>query len=140
MAVPDGAWIWELEWQTLRQGDCGLVFNLDDLLNGYFISLDTERGKAQIRAWGNRLERVFQNYIYESLQVGEFTAIPDRRYLLRLIRWGGYIELSVNGVVRLSLVDTRFSGRSIGIYLESAEVTLSSAGLQALEGPGQDQV
>jgi len=134
----EGSWIWELEWQTLLQGDCGLVFGLDDLLNGYFISLDTERGKAQIRAWGNRLERVFQNYIYESLQVGEFTPIADRRYSLRLVRWAGYIELSVNGVVRLSLVDTRFSGRSLGIYLESAEVSLSMPALRILEPPGRD--
>jgi len=137
--VGEGAWIWEMEWQTLRQGDCGLVLALDDLLNGYFISLDTERGKAQIRAWGNRLERVFQNYIYESLQVGDFTPIADRRYLLRLIRWGGYIELSVNGVVKLALVDTRFSGRSIGIYLESAEITLSAPCLRDLERPVRDQ-
>jgi len=136
--VGEGSWIWDMDWQTLRQGDCGLVFGLDDLLNGYFISLDTERGKALIRAWGNRLERVFQNYIYENLQVGEFTPIADRRYSLRLIRWGGYIELVVNGVVRLSLVDTRFNGRSIGIYLESAEITLATQSLQMLEGPGRD--
>ena len=135
----EGSWLWEMEWRTLQQGDCGLVFGLDDLLNGYFISLDTERGKAQIRAWGNRLERVFQNYIYETLQGADFTPIPDRRYALRLIRWGGYIELSVNGVVRLSLVDTRFSGRSLGIYLESAEVTLATLSLHALEAPQNDQ-
>jgi beta-fructofuranosidase len=134
----EGSWIWEMEWQTLRQGDCGLVFGLDDLLNGYFISLDTERGTAQLRAWGNRLERVFQNYIYESLQIGDFTPMPDRRYQIRLIRWRGYIELSVNGVVRLSLVDARFSGRSLGIYLESAEITLTSLSLRTLEGSGAD--
>jgi beta-fructofuranosidase len=134
----EGSWIWEMEWQTLRQGDCGLVFGLEDLLNGYFISLDTERGTAQLRAWGNRLERVFQNYIYESLQIGDFTPMPDRRYQIRLIRWRGYIELSVNGVVRLSLVDARFSGRSLGIYLESAEITLTSLSLRTLEGSGAD--
>lgn len=131
----EGAWILDLEWQSLQQGDCGLVFNLDDLLNGYFISLDTDRGKAQIRAWGNRLERVFQNYIYENLQSGTFTAVPDRRHALRLIRWGGYIELSVGGVVRLSLVDARFQGKGVGIYLESAEITLAQMSLKQLDPP-----
>ncbi len=133
------SWIWELEWQTLQPGGCGLVFNLDELLNGYFISLDTERGSAQIRAWGSRPERVFQNYIFESLQTGEFTPIADRRYALRLIRWGSYIELSVNGVVRLSLVDARFAGHRLGIYLESAEITLSALSLRFLEPPVHDQ-
>jgi beta-fructofuranosidase len=133
-----GSWIWEMEWQTLQQGDCGLVFDLDGLLNGYFVSLDTVRGTALIRAWGNRLERVFQNYIFENLQGGDFTPIADRRYALKLIRWGGYVELSVNGVVRLSLVDARFSGRTLGIYLESAEITLASMTLRPLEKAGQD--
>jgi len=135
----EGAWLWELEWQTLRQGDCGLVFNLDGLLNGYFISLDAERGRTLIRAWGNRLERVFQNYIYETLQTGDFTPSPDRRCTLLLIRWGGYVELSVNGVVRLSLVDTRFSGADLGIYLESAELSLARMSLRHLERQPPDQ-
>ena len=137
--VAEPFWIWELEWQTLQQGGCGLVFDLDERFSGYFISLDTERGTASIRAWGSRPERVFQNYIYEGLQTGEFTAIADRRYALRLIRWGSYIELSVNGVVRLSLVDARFIGRRLGIFLESAEIALSSLSLSFLEPPVHDQ-
>lgn len=68
--VAEPFWIWEMEWQTLQPGGCGLVFDLDDHLNGYFITLDTERGSAQIRAWGSRPERVFQNYIYDGLQCG----------------------------------------------------------------------
>ena len=139
LPVDEPFWILEMEWQTLQPGGCGLAFDLDPLLNGYFISLDTERGTATIRAWGSRPDRMFKNYIYEGLQVGEFTAIADRRYALRLIRWGSYIELSVNGVVRLSLVDGRFAGRSLGIYLESAEVTLSSLSLRFLEPPVHDQ-
>ena len=115
------------------------MFDLDEHLNGYFIFLDTERGTAHIRAWGSRPEQVFQNYIYEALQAGEFTPIADRRYALRLIRWGSYIELSVNGVVRLSLVDARFIGRRLGIFLESAEIALSSLSLRFLEPPVHDQ-
>ncbi|HLO65686.1 MAG TPA: hypothetical protein VK188_01620 [Holophaga sp.] len=138
--VGHGSWILELEWQTLRQGDSGIVFAMDDHLNGYFVSLDAEKGRAHIRAWGNRLERVFENYIYESLQVGDFTPIPDRRHRLRLIRWGPYIELSVNGVVRLSLVDARFSGGNLGLWLESAEVALAPPLLMALEPPAHERV
>jgi beta-fructofuranosidase len=138
LAVPEASWVWEMDWQTFRQGACGIVFALDDRLSAYFIDLDTERGSARIRAWGCRPERVFQNYIFESLQSCDFTPIADRRYALRLVRWGSYLELSVNGVVRLSLVDSRFTGRSIGIYLESAEVALAALTLNPLEDPAHD--
>ena len=65
--------------------------------------------------------------------------MDDRRHSFRLIRWGSYIELSVNGVVRLSLVDSRFTGRNLGVYVESAEVALAGLTLHTLEGPRHDQ-
>ena len=128
------AWIWEGVWQTRQQGRCGLVFGLDDQLSGYFIFFDTERGSVRILAWGARPERIFQNYLFENLQVGEFTPVDDRRHSFRLIRWRSYIELSVNGVVRLSLVDPQFQGRHLGVFAESAEVALSSLQFHTLEG------
>jgi beta-fructofuranosidase len=127
-----GAWIWEGVWQTRQQGRCGLVFGLDEQLNGFFVFLDTERGRARIQVWGALPERVFQNYIFENLQTGEFTPVDDRRHAFRLIRWKSYIELSVNGVVCLSLVDARFLGRNLGVFLESAEVALTGLRLHTL--------
>jgi beta-fructofuranosidase len=132
--VDAGAWIWEGVWQTRQQGRCGLVFGLDDQLSGYFIFLDTERGSARILVWGSRPERVFQNYLFENLQSGEFTPVDDRRHAFRLIRWKSYIELSVNGVVRLSLVDSRFTGKHLGVFAESAQVALSGLKFHTLEG------
>jgi beta-fructofuranosidase len=134
----EASFIWEGVFQTLQQGHCGLVFGLDDQLSGYFISLDTERGGVRIRVWGTKPERIFENYIFEDLQSGEFTPVDDRRHAFRLIRWGSYIELSVNDVVRLSLVDGRFTGRNLGVYVESAEVALSCLHLHALERPSHD--
>ena len=138
-AVEAGAWIWEGVWQTRQQGRCGLVFGLDDQLNGFFVFLDTERGRARIQVWGALPERVFQNYIFENLQTGEFTPVDDRRHTFRLIRWKSYIELSVNGVVCLSLVDPRFLGRNLGLLMESADVALSGLQLHTLELQG-DQI
>lgn len=132
------SWIWEGEIQVHQQGQCGLVFDLDDQLNGYFISLDAVRGFALIRAWGSRPERIFQNYIYEDLQFATFPPNPEGRFRFRLIRWGSYIELSVDGIVRLTLVDSRFKGRNLGVYAESAELTLGAQTLHTLEGPGHD--
>ena len=132
-ALDAGAWIWDGVWQTRQQGRCGLVFGLDDQLSGYFVFLDAERGGLRILAWGARPERVFQNYTYTKLQTGEFTPVDDRRHSFRLIRWKSYIELSVDGVVRLSLVDARFSGKNLGIFVESAEVALSGLRVHTLE-------
>jgi beta-fructofuranosidase len=133
-----GAWIWESEVSVLRQGRCGLVFDLDEQLNGYFIALDAARGVVVLRVWGSRPERAFQNYIYEELQLATFPPNDRGRYALRLIRWGSYIELSVDGVVRLSLVDARFHGRHFGLYLESADVLLGPSVLYPLEPPRKE--
>jgi len=129
-----GAWIWDGVWQTRQQGRCGLVFGLDDQLSGYFVFIDAERGSVRILAWGARPERVFQNYTYSKLQAGEFTPVDDRRHSFRLIRWKSYIELAIDGVVRLSLVDARFSGKNLGIFVESGEVALSGLRVHTLEG------
>lgn len=134
----EAAWIWEGELEVHRQGQCGLVFNLDEQLNGYFISLDATRGFSAIRAWGSRPERIFHNYIYEDLQIATFPPDPEARFRFRLIRWGSYIELSVDGVVRLTLVDSRFNGRNLGFYAESSDLTVSAQMLHALEGPSHD--
>jgi len=130
--VDSGEWIWEGVWQTRQQGRCGLVFGLDDQVSGYFIFIDTERGSVRALIWGARPERVFQNYIFENLQVGEFTPVDDRRHSFRLVRWRSYIELSVNGVVRLSLVDPRFVGKNLGVFVESGEVALTGLTLHTL--------
>jgi beta-fructofuranosidase len=137
-AVEEPAWVWSGEVRVHHQGQCGLVFDLDDQINGYFISLDGTRGATQLRAWGTRPERMFRNYVYEDLQSATFPVEPGGPFRFRLIRWGSYIELSINGVVRLTLVDRRFKGRNLGIYAESAELTLSQQALHRLEEPGYD--
>jgi len=48
-------------------------------------------------------------------------------------------HMVVNGVVRLSLVDARFSGHRLGFFLESAEIILSALSLRYLEPPAHDQ-
>jgi beta-fructofuranosidase len=134
LTMEAGAWIWEGTWQTRQQGRCGLVFGLDDQLSGYFIAVDTERGTLNILGWGSKPDRVFQNYTYKKLQGGEFNASGDRRHSFRLLRWKSYIELSVDGVVRLSLVDARFMGKNLGVFVESGEVALSRMSFSTLEG------
>lgn len=134
----DGSWIWEGVIEVHSQGRCGLVFGLDDQLNGYFMSIDATRGFTLLRAWGTKPERIFRNYIYEDLQLATFPPSPGGRYAFSLLRWGSYIELSIDGIVRLTLVDARFKGRNIGVYVESADLCLSEPVLHALEAPHHD--
>lgn len=135
--VEEPAWVWDGALTIRHQGQCGLVFGLDDQLNGYYILLDPVRGTVQVRAWGSRPERAFRDYIYEDLQSATFR--PSEAPLrFRLIRWGGYIELSIDGLVKLSLVDGRFKGRNLGVFVESAELTLACQVVQALEEPSHE--
>jgi beta-fructofuranosidase len=136
--VDEPAWIWEGDLEVHHQGQCGLVFGLDDQLNGYYVALDAVRGSAQLRAWGSRPERAFRDYVYEDLQSATYPPGPGP-LRFRLIRWGSYIELSIDGVVRLTLVDARFKGRNLGVYVESAELSLAGQALHALEEPSRGQ-
>lgn len=136
-AEDTGAWIWEGRFGAASHGQCGLVFGLDDQLNGYFVSLDVGTGVATIRAWGSRPERIFENYIYEELQHAPFYARSEGLHAFRLIRWGSYIELSLEGVVCLTLVDARFKGRNLGVYMEGTEITMDGMVLHNVEAPLQ---
>lgn len=137
VAEDTGSWMWEGRIRAAREGQCGLVFGLDDALNGYFVSLDVEAGLATIRAWGSRPERIFANYIYEELQHGPFHPNGEALHAFRLIRWGSYIELSLDGVVCLTLVDARFKGRNLGVYTEGSAIALDQLVLHTLEAPLQ---
>jgi beta-fructofuranosidase len=76
--------------------------------------------------------------VYDDLQSATYPPGPGT-LRFRLIRWGSYIELSIDGVVRLTLVDARFRGRHLGVYVESAELTLAGQVLHALEEPSRGQ-
>ena len=129
---------WEGKLQIVHRGKCGLVFNLDDGLNGYFISLDAIRGIAQIRGWGARPDRIFKDYTYHHLQDNEFSTNSDMLYAFKLIRWGSYIELSLNGIVVLSLINSHFNGSRIGFYTESVGLKITESVLYEINEPSSE--
>lgn len=133
--APSSNFIFEGCFSVFHRGKCGFVFNLDKELNGYYVSLDTTRGLAQLRVWGAREKRIFKDYTYRNLQAGEFTPLPTHRYRFKLIRWGGYIEFCIDDFVVLSLVDQRYNGDFLGVYTESAGVILSDCKIHSLETP-----
>lgn len=130
---PGENWIWEGRLELLGAGKCGLVFDCDERGNGYYISLDCVNGFVQIRSWGENTQDIFSDYQYLNLQTNIFQPNRMLRYSFRLIRYGHYIELSLDGEVKLSLVDSRYSGNRIGIYVESAELALLGASISKLD-------
>ena len=119
------------------KGKTGLVFRMDAEGNGYFVSLDMVNGLAQVRAWGRHPQATFNNaFLYHNMQQNHFPANPRRAYDVMLLVFGGYIELSIDGYIVLSLIDTTFTeGRRLGFYVESAAVRVADVRLDVLKGP-----
>ena len=56
----------------------------------------------------------------------------------RLIRYGRYIELSINDVVKLTLMDYTYSGNGIGLYSSSSVISLQDSILTVLPDPEEE--
>lgn len=132
---PGGSFIWEGLLTVEGLGKLGLVCDVDEEGNGYYISFDLTRGLARIRSWGFNPHDVKNNFIFGDIQSAVFTIADKSAIHFRLIRYGNYIELSVNGVVELTLMDYTFSGNGFGLYTASAVVSLQHSVLHILPDP-----
>lgn len=131
--LDDSNYIWSGQLRVLGRGKCGLYFDGDDKGNGYYISLDVVHGYVQIRRWGDNPEDIMKDYVFQNLQTNMFAPNEKLTHTFKLIRYGHYIEFSLDGVVRLALIDGAFNGGHLGFYCESAEISLSDGRLDRLE-------
>ncbi len=120
-------------------GKCGLVYRIDpDTHDGYYVSLDLLKGVAEIRAWGtgplHSGEKMMQ---FKSLQSGNWYDSGPRDIQIRLLSFGSYHELSINGRVVLSLADATFNDGLLGFYVETADLRIEDIKLQRLHPPTQ---
>ncbi|MBS1512616.1 MAG: glycosyl hydrolase family 32 [Bacteroidetes bacterium] len=129
---PAANFIWEGFIAVEGMGKFGLVSDMDDNASGYFISFDLSNGIADIRSWGFNDKDTRQNFVFNDIQSGLFSVAKTGGIFFRLIRYGNYIELSIDGYVQLTLMDYTFSGRNIGIYACSSAVSLQNAVLNTL--------
>lgn len=130
---PASSFIWEGLLTVEGLGKLGLVTDLDNEGSGYFISFDVINGITQIRAWGHNSTDPRQNFIFDNIQTGAFPI--SRSFQFKLIRFGRYIELSVNNIVKLTLIDYTFSGNLIGLYSASSVISLQKTTLRVLPDP-----
>lgn len=130
--------IWEGILKLEGLGKCGLILDSDDEGNGYFISFDYENGFVQIRAWGYNPHDNHNNFVFNSLQTNQFEINDERIVVFKLIRYGSYIELSINGSVKLTLIDSVYSNKLIGIYSSSSLISLSNSVIHSLPDEGEE--
>jgi beta-fructofuranosidase len=133
---PSQGFIWEGLLTVEGMGKLGLISDMDKEGNGYFISFDVENGLVQIREWGFNALNNKQNFIFKNIQAGIFPA--KRSFRFRLIRHGHYIELSIDGAVKLTLMDYTYSGSGIGLYSASSQISLQHSTIQILPDPEEE--
>ncbi|MCB0669455.1 MAG: family 43 glycosylhydrolase [Saprospiraceae bacterium] len=129
------SYIWEGRIRVVGLGKCGLMCDLDEEGNGYFIPFDVVNGFVTIRKWGTNPDNLKEDFVFGDLQSNLFKVRDDLSFDFRLIRYGHYFELSVNGVVRLTLIDYSFHAAGFGLYSASSEIYLSKSTLKSLPEP-----
>ena len=135
---PSASFVWEGLLTVEGMGKLGLVTDMDEEGSGYFISFDVMNGLLQIRSWGFNPLNNRQNFIFTDIQSGTFKTNGDKSFLFRLIRYGRYIELSIDGVVKLTLMDYAYTGNNIGLYSASSIISLQNSVVKILPDPEEE--
>ncbi|AEI50747.1 glycosyl hydrolase family 32 [Runella slithyformis] len=135
---PSSSFIWEGVLTVEGMGKLGLVSDIDMDGNGYFISFNATGGEVKIRAWGFNPLNTRQNFIFNDIQSGFFEPNERNTIHFRLIRYGHYIELSIDDIVKLTLMDYTYSGNGFGLYSASSVISLQQSVVKALPDPEEE--
>lgn len=132
---PSGSFIWEGKINIEGMGKMGLVTDMDEYGNGYYIIFDMSHGLVHIRAWGYNAANARQNFIFNEIQSNLFTKKDYSSFYFKLIRFGSYIELSIDDEVKLTLIDYTYCGNNIGLYSASSVISLQNSVIKILPEP-----
>lgn len=132
---PSANFIWEGVITVEGMGKLGIVSDIDKDGNGYFISFNIYNGLVQIRAWGFNPLNTRMNFIFDDIQSAFFTPASLHTFDFKLIRYGHYIELSIAGEVKLTLIDYTYSGQGIGLYTASSTISIQNSSIRSLSAP-----
>ena len=136
---PLGCFRFEAQLTLDGLGKCGLLFRLDPATrDGYYLSLDLLKGVAQLRAWDTGPEASGEHMMdFDSLQAGYWVADPPGAASIKLLVFGSYLELSVDGRVLLSLADQTFDIGHFGLYVETGRLIATQLKLHRMRSPTQ---
>ena len=129
---PSENFIWEGKIRNIGLGKFGLVAHVDQEANGYFISIDLIEGFIQLRSWGYNPDNNRQNFIFSNLQTNVCVVPPSGIIHFKLICYGNYIELSVDGEVKLTLMDYIWNGPGVGLYTTASSIVLEESVIKTL--------
>ncbi|OIR13204.1 hypothetical protein GALL_55890 [mine drainage metagenome] len=132
---PSASFIWEGLLTVEGIGKLGLVSDIDRDGNGYFISFDITSGQVHIRRWGFNPFNNRQNFVFSDLQLGIMTANEKQSFHFKLIRYGHYIELSIDNKIILTLMDYSYTGTGIGFYSASSVISIKDIVVKILPDP-----
>lgn len=135
---PSPGFIWEGLLTVEGMGKFGLVCDMDKEGNGYFISFNVLSGHVQIRAWSFNPLNTRHNFIFNDIQSAFFTPNKEQSFTFKLIRYGHYIELSINNEVKLTLMDYTYSGGYVGLYSASSIISLQQSVIKTLTDPEEE--
>lgn len=129
----------ECDFEMRSDGKCGLVFRLDRKTHdGYYLSLDLFKGLAQARSWGTGPDGSGEHMMqFQTLQSGHWRTETPGRAKLKLIVYGSYFELTIDGRIILSLADETFAAGAVGFVIESAVALARDIRLRKLKSPVQ---
>ena len=125
--------------EMLEKGKCGLVVRLDaDTRDGYYFSLDLLKGVASCRSWSTDENASGDEMMqFVELQAGYWVTSQEKTIDLQFISFGSYHELSIDGQIILSLVDSAFSSGLLGFYVETAKLAITNLKVRQLRSPTQ---
>ncbi len=129
---PADDFIWEGVISVEGMGKLGLVTDMDEEGSGYYFAFDVINGHVELRAWGFNDADIRSNFKFKVLQDNVFTINPKYTYHFKLIRYGNYIELVIDGLVKLTLIDYTYSNQYIGLYSASSVVSLNNSFIKKL--------
>ncbi len=129
---PDDNFIWEGVLSVEGMGKLGLVTDMDEEGSGYYYSFDVVNGHVEIRAWGFNEADIRSNFKFKVLQDNIFRINDSYTYHFKLIRYGAYIELAIDGLVKLTLIDYNYNNPLIGLYSASSVVSLNNSFIKKL--------
>jgi beta-fructofuranosidase len=124
---------WEGKITLEGLGKCGFVLNENGEGDAYYISIDFVNGYVRIRTWGFNEADMSEDFVFKKLQSNLFKVNEQRSHNFCLIYYGNYIELSIDGAVKLTLVDESLKYNNIGFYVASAKIAVENSTLKVLE-------
>ncbi len=133
-----GSYIFEGTLTIEGMGKCGLAFDMDTQGNGYFLSLDCVNGFVQLRSWGYDESNPKSNFIFNNIQSNVFKVNENNTYTFKLVNYGNYIEVSIDDIVKISLVDYMYENDYLGLYSASSKISLHDSVMYKIDDPKEE--